>query len=205
MKPEADDLTHLKMWAMALAVDASPTVRRRAMYRYLGTLYSLAIKANPSLKPLYGEPGMLMAKAIAEMQETLVQASNREVPQLFSDVFKATGKGRPPTARAELLCWASASAVITILMKEHGKTEKEAAQLVEKHLRKKGICVPGTHHGNEPAWKRLQSWRDKCLAGKKGKIAKGYYSDALVYRTFPPQDLIDFLLDPPFVAYEPMN
>jgi len=50
------------------------------MYRYLGELYSLAIKAHPSLAPLYGRDGMVMTKAIAEMQEALTQAGNREVP-----------------------------------------------------------------------------------------------------------------------------
>ena len=146
-----------------------------------------------------------MTKAIAEMQEALTQAGNREVPALFRDVFKATGKGRPPTTRAELLCWATASAVISGLMKEHAKSERDAAQLVERHLHKKGIDVPGTRRGSEPAWKRLQAWRDKCIAGKKGDLATRYYRDALYYQhpSFPPQDLMDFLLDPPFVSYEP--
>jgi len=91
---------------------------------------------------------------------------------------------------------------MTGLMKEQGKSEKDAAQIVEKHLRKKGINVPATRRGIEPAWKRLQSWRDKCIAGKKGDLATRYYRDALYYQhpSFPPQELMDFLLDPPVTA-----
>jgi hypothetical protein len=88
MKPKPDKLKELMTWAKGLTVDGSPAVRRRVMYRYLGALYSLAIESNPSLKPLYDEPGMIMAKAMAEIQEALIQASNREVPALSEDVFK---------------------------------------------------------------------------------------------------------------------
>jgi hypothetical protein len=153
---------------------------------------------------------MVMTKAMAEMQEALRQASNREVPALFGEVFKATGGGRPPKARSEQLCWASAAAVITIIMRECAKTEEEAAKLVEKHLRHKGIHVPSTSRANAPAWKRLQSLRDKIIAGNGGKFAKAYYDDALRFGAFneppyTPQQWMDFLLDPPFVAYEPFD
>jgi hypothetical protein len=205
MKPETDNLTRLKMWAMAVAIPGHPAVRRRAMYRYLGELYILAMRAHPSLRPLTGNDGMVMTKAIVEMQEALIQASNREVPALFRDVFKGTGKGRPPSPRAELLCWASGSAVITALMKDHCKSEKEAAQLVEKHLRSKKIEAPTTGKSNTPAWQSLCFWRDECMAGRKGPIARGYYRDALRYiaPNMTPQETMDFLLDPPFVSYEP--
>jgi hypothetical protein len=208
MKPETDNLTRLKMWAMAVAIRGNPAVRRRAMYRYLGELYTLAMRDHPSLRPLAsGEGGMVMVRAMAEIQEALTQASNREVPALFRDVFKVIGTGRRPTARAELLCWAYASAVITGLMKQHGKSKKEAAQLVEKHLRSKKIDVPTTGKGDAPAWKRLCFWRDECMAGRKGKVADGYYRDALHYTgvRMTPQELMDDLLDPPFVSYDPLD
>ena len=163
-------LSRLKKLAMILEGAKDPALRRWVMHRYLETLYTLAMAAYPPLRPFGSVIGTILSKPTREMQEALLEGSNREVPRLFGDVFKATRRGRPPTTRSERLCWARASALITILMKNCGKTEEEAARLVERDLRKRGLSLPATIQAGAPAWKRLQSWRDKCVAGQKGSF-----------------------------------
>lgn len=219
----SEDLTRLKMWAMAYGMAPDAAGKRKALYRYLGELghtvpspSSGATKKEIQESIERGKEWVTLIAPLAAMQEALRQADHHEVPDIFKDAFKPILSNRPTKSRSEQLCWASASAVMTVLIDEYGKTEREAAQIVLKHLHSRDIDMRGKV--DTPAWKRLQSWRDKCMTGAKGDLAIGYYRFALatmMHGKFPPGNgmsqlftipqLLDLKLDPPFVGFDPIH
>jgi hypothetical protein len=111
---------------------------------------------------------------LIELQSFLAQIDNGETVEIFTP---RKGTGRPPTPLEKLIKWATASALITVLMERYRYAENRAAKAVAAEFRKKGIPLPGTKGAQSPDWKQLQSWRDDLLRGKKGDFALATYDD----------------------------
>ena len=142
------------------------------------------------------EADFLKLDPLIELQSFLAQINNGETVEIFTPRKRT---GRPPTTLEKLIKWATASALITVLMERHGYTEDRAAKAVAGELRKRGIPLPGTKVAQSPDWKRLQSWRDDLLRGKKENIARATYDDTLKHaeRFEAGAELLRELLDVP--------
>lgn len=215
-KTRAQEMVHLKMWALAYANSPTASLKRKALYQYLGILFWLADipgvseRDEPQERKRKGDEWAALVGPLVAIQEALRQADNFEVPDFFQDAFKPEITNRPPLSRSKQMCWSFAAAVITILMDEYGVNgKKEAAQLVEKHLRLKGIEVPTTRRSTAPAWKRLLDKRDKCMAASSPKeLTKRYYLHALSFYAgtsgfMDVNQLLDYALDGDFRSFEP--
>jgi len=111
---------------------------------------------------------------LIELQSFLAQIDNGEMVEIFTP---RKGPGRPPTALEKLIKRATASALITVLMERYRYAEDRAAKAVTAEFRKKGIQLLGTKRAQSSDWKRLQSWRDDLLRGKRGDFALATYDD----------------------------
>jgi hypothetical protein len=114
-------------------------------------------------------------KPARELQEALLQLNNREEPSLFH-ITEKLGK---PLPRVKLYWWATASALITVFMKIFGCSEPVAAEKVAKAMAKYKLPLPGKLNTRTPPGRLLQTWRDKCIAGDKGDLARYQYDVVL--------------------------
>jgi hypothetical protein len=119
-----------------------------------------------------GEPAYYDLRPAMELEEALLAVNNRESPTLFRSQ-KAPGK---PTTRENVYWWAHGAALITTLMRRFDKSEQDAAKLIADQMRKRNLPLPGKQTTHTPAWKLLQMWRDKCMAGEKGPLAEYWYT-----------------------------
>jgi hypothetical protein len=118
-----------------------------------------------------GEPPLYDLRPAMELEEALLAVNNRENPSLFQPP-KLSGK---PTPRENVYWWAHASALITTLMQRFHRSERDAATVVAEEMGKRKLPLPGKATTKTPAWKLLQTWRDKCMAGEKGQLASYWY------------------------------
>jgi hypothetical protein len=191
----------LNHWARAY-IKARGSEKRECLRRYLGFLEIAAVESYP-WSALLGEKPIFDLRPLHALKECLRQIDNRESPSLFAP---PKGNGAPPTPRFDQFWWARAAAIITVLMRDFGKTEDDAAKLVAQKLTTRGLGVPGRSRG--PSWKNLQAWRDKLMAGKKGKLATAWYDETLflilpLYKT--ESELINSTLDPAQIPYDPLG
>lgn len=194
---------YAKLNGCAERFNAAPslTEKRQALRNYLMELRLLAIYADTAPKaedeviynPNYGP--------LDELIECLHRIDNEEFPELLTPPPK---NGAPPTPRGAQWQWARASALITVLMKKFDKDEDEAARITVRALKELGRSPPG--RGRNPK-KSLNDWRDKLMAGKKGKRAKEWYDLALLAPSYPWWKVtegaaIQIFLNPQLIDYE---
>jgi hypothetical protein len=179
----------LNRWAEAYATAETAEEKREALVTYLEFLQIIAAGEGGPLSMLeagtdgpldpklfisaYPDakfPYFLNLRPVAELQEALIGLNNQENPSLF-DRTRRPGK---TTSRDKLHHWVRAAAVITILI-GLGKSEKDASAMVAEAMRKRNLPLPGKPTTATPAWKLLQTWRDKCMSGEKGDLAAYWY------------------------------
>jgi hypothetical protein len=183
----------LNHWAAVYCDTNNPIAKRHALIEYLVWLEIAAWEAYP-WSTLLGEAPKFNVRPLHELEECLRQVDNKETPDLFA-VTKT--KGAPPAARKNPYWCARAAALITLLMRDFQKTENVAAKLVTEKMRICTLSLPGRTHARYPAWKRLQTWRDKLLIGKKGELARAWYDEVLLFASSKTEnDLINQVLDP---------
>lgn len=164
----------LNACAQRYANASSPAEKRQALRDYLNELRYLALQADPQ----DGYPRQNF-KPLEELQECLHRIDNEEFPELLTPPPK---NGARPTPRGAQWQWARASALITVLMKKFDKDEDEAARITVRALKELGRSPPGRGHNPK---KSLKDWRDKLMAGNKGKQAKEWYDLALIAPSYP--------------------
>jgi len=179
---------------------ANPVSKRYWLRTYLEALEMAATKAYP-WNPLKGEPPLFNLRPVYELDEHLRELDHGETPELFRSAPK---RGRKSPRRKQFF-WAVGSALIDVLMARFNKSEEEAARAVAEQLRIRGLL--GAQRSTSPAWKLLQTWRDKVRNGEKGVLARHWYDDALLfeafYRTEP--KLYGGLLDPTALPRETLS
>jgi hypothetical protein len=91
-------------------------------------------------------------------------------------------------------------------MVRFGKSEEEAARAVVQQLRKRKLLLTSPRSVS-PAWKLLQTWRDKIRNGEKGPLARAWYDDALLFAPFyqTVRELYEALLNPMLLPLEPLS
>ena len=170
------------------------SAKRHALIEYLKWLEIAAVEAHP-WSTMLGEQPKFSVRPLHELKECLRQIDNGERPDLFA-ITKT--KGAPLTSRKNQFWCARAAALITLLMRNFQKSENEAARLVAEKMRARSLPLPGRTHASSPAWKHLQTWRDKLMAGKKGKLARAWYEEALLFASMEKtkNGIISQVLDP---------
>jgi hypothetical protein len=106
-----------------------------------------------------------------ELEEAIRAVNNREHPE----IFQPSRKSGKPTSREKVYYWAHAAGLITTLIRRFGKSEQDAAKAVSKAMCERKLPLPGKPTTRTPTWRLLQTWRDKCMAGQKGPLAKYLY------------------------------
>jgi hypothetical protein len=71
-------------------------------------------------------------------------------------------------------------------------------------MRKLLFDAPRSH---SPAWKLLQTWRDKIRNGEKGPLARAWYDDVLLFAPLyeNERELFECVLDPDRLPLEPLS
>ena len=185
----ADDFRDSLNWYAAKYAAAGDMAEKRdALVKYLQVLSILAAPAREHvwsmtlstcgpLRNMAPPPDMFIFdfKPILDLEEALLQLNNREEPELFRR-SKTSGK---PLPRKDMYWRAIGSALVTVLMQKFKKSERQASEKVIKTFKKFGRPLVGKTSTSTPAWKLLQTWRDKCINGEKGELARYCYDIVL--------------------------
>jgi len=180
-------LTLLNRHAKAFKDAADPAARREALRLYLQAMERIAVEAYP-WSILKHERPTFDCRPIRELIEALCQVDNGEAVALLATTKKA---GPPHKSRRMQYLWGHAAALITILMRDHGHFEDEAAKLVAARMRKRDMPLPG--RDTSPDCRRLQAYRDRAMCDDASE-----YHDALTHPgtlfAKTESDLIDWIL-----------
>lgn len=197
----------LNAWANAYIDAATAVEKRHALTRYLEWLvvYLGAEDCEADPKAALGKARELFNKRpLRELEVHLSELDNGESPEIFRPATKKTG--RRPSSRKDQMWFASASALVTILIRDFHKSEDEAARKTVEALKIRGLPTPGTSRAVGPTWKALQSWRDQLMAGKKGKLARAWYDETMMFGPGETEgQTINIHLDPSRLPFDPLG
>jgi hypothetical protein len=175
--------------------------RRVLLCRYLEQIQSIVWKTHP-WSSFEGESSACDLMPLNQLSEGLLCLNQGETPELLAPVRRPGRRA----IRAKQFFWANAAALIDVLMVRFGKSEEEAARAVVQQLRKRKLLLTSPRSVS-PAWKLLQTWRDKIRNGEKGPLARAWYDDALLFAPFyqTERELYEALLNPMLLPLEPLS
>jgi hypothetical protein len=185
--------------AAQFKAESQPCRKRILLWRYVEMIQFVVCKAH-GWSLFQGAPPCDLAP-LDLIGELLLSLNQGELPALL---MPAKRPGRRAGRRKQFF-WANAAALIDVLMQRFGKSEEGAAKAVARqlHIRKLLFDAPRSH---SPAWKLLQTWRDKIRNGEKGRLARAWYDHVLLFAPLyeNERELFEGVLDPDRLPLEPL-
>jgi hypothetical protein len=180
--------------------ETDPNRKRMLLGHYVELIQFIVCKAY-GWSPLLGKLSPDL-RPLDELGVGLMSLNQGEISELLAP---AKRPGRR-SSRKKQFFWANGAALIDLLMTRFGKDEEKAARAVAEQLRRRGLLFD-TARLRSPAWKLLQTWRDKIRNGEKGALARAWYDEALLFAAFYPteRELYEALLDPNRLPFEPLS